>query len=88
MSKKLQFGLWYSFRNPKEWLVNPYELYTKHIEQIIRCEKLGYNDIWLTEHHFCEDGHAPSILPLAAAVAVKTKTLKIGTGVLLSLIHI
>lgn len=87
MSKKLQFGLWYSFRNPNQWFVSPTELYTKHIEQIVRCEQIGYSDVWLTEHHFCEDGHAPSILPLAAAVAVKTEVLKIGTGVLLLPLH-
>ncbi len=87
MSKKLKFGLWYSFRNPSPWQTDSAELYSKHIDQIARCEKIGYHDVWLTEHHFCEDGHAPSILPLAAAIAVKTKTIRIGTGVLLLPLH-
>jgi alkanesulfonate monooxygenase SsuD/methylene tetrahydromethanopterin reductase-like flavin-dependent oxidoreductase (luciferase family) len=39
--------------------------------------------VWLTEHHVCDDGHAPSILPLAAAVATTTRNIRIGIGVLL-----
>jgi len=87
MTNKLKFGLWYSFRNPSSWKTDSTALYAKHLEQIVSCEKIGYDDVWLTEHHFCEDGHAPSILPLAAAVAVKTKTIRIGTGVLLLPLH-
>jgi probable F420-dependent oxidoreductase len=83
----LKFGLWYSFRNPTEWHVDYADLYADHLEQIKWAETIGYDDVWLTEHHFCEDGHAPSILPLAAAIAVTTKTIRIGTGVLLLPLH-
>lgn len=81
--KKIKFGLWYSFRNPAAWEIDNFELYEQHLEQIAWAENIGYDRVWLTEHHFCEDGHAPSILPLAAAVAVKTSRIKISTGVLL-----
>lgn len=87
MSQPLRFGLWYAFRNPAQWR-RPYpELYAAILQQIEDAEGLGYHDVWLTEHHFCDDGHAPSILPLAAAVAARTKTLRIGTGVLLLPLH-
>ncbi len=87
MSPALRFGLWYAFRNPAAWR-RPYpELYTAVLDQIAYAEGLGYDDVWLTEHHFCEDGHAPSILPLAAAVAVRTERVRIGTGVLLLPLH-
>ncbi len=83
----LRFGLWYAFRNPARWH-RPYpELYAAVLDQIAFAEGLGYDDVWLTEHHFCEDGHAPSILPLAAAVAVRTERVRIGTGVLLLPLH-
>ncbi len=85
--KKVKFGLWYSFRNPSAWKVDDFELYEQHLEQIAWAENIGYDRVWLTEHHFCEDGHAPSILPLAAAVAVKTSRIKISTGVLLLPLH-
>ncbi|MGH8595375.1 MAG: LLM class flavin-dependent oxidoreductase [Gammaproteobacteria bacterium] len=87
MTKKLRFGLWYSWRNPARWQ-RPYpEIYADTLQQISWAETIGYDDVWLTEHHFCDDGHAPSILPLAAAVAARTKRIRIGTSVLLLPLH-
>ena len=80
---KLRFGLWYAFRNPAQWRRPYQDLYAEIIEQIVWAEGIGYDDVWLTEHHFAPDGHAPSPLPQAAAIAVKTKTIRIGTSVLL-----
>jgi len=84
---KLKFGLWYSLRNPSAWRRPDTEIYSETLDQIAWAETIGYDDVWLTEHHFCADGHAPSILALAAAVAVRTKTIRIGTGVLLLPLH-
>ncbi|HEV8718083.1 MAG TPA: LLM class flavin-dependent oxidoreductase [Candidatus Binatia bacterium] len=80
---KLSFGLWYAFRNPLQWRRSYQDIYAEIIEQIVWAEGVGYDDVWLTEHHFADDGHAPSPLPQAAAIAVKTKKIRIGTGVLL-----
>lgn len=83
MRPRLGFGLWYSLRNPARW-ARPYpEIYAQTLRQIAWAETIGYDDVWLTEHHFCDDGHAPSILPLAAAVAARTTRIRIGTSVLL-----
>jgi probable F420-dependent oxidoreductase len=84
---RIRFGLWYSLRNPDPWRQPFPRLYADMLEQIEWAEQMGYDDVWLTEHHFCDDGHAPSILPLAAAVAVRTKRIRIGTGVLLLPLH-
>lgn len=84
---RLKFGLWYSLRNPAQWR-RPYaDIYAETLRQITWAERIGYDDVWLTEHHFCEDGHAPSILPLAAAVAARTDRIRIGTSVLLLPLH-
>lgn len=83
----LKFGLWYSLRNPAAWRRPDTEIYTETLDQIAWAETIGYDDVWLTEHHFCEDAHAPSILSLAAAVAVRTKQIRIGTAVLLLPLH-
>jgi probable F420-dependent oxidoreductase len=86
-SKQLDFGLWYSFRNPQKWRTNYHDLYQDHLNQIVQCESFGYDDVWLTEHHLCEDGHSPSIIALASAIAVLTQKIRIGTGVLLLPLH-
>jgi len=87
MGAGLKFGLWYSLRNPAQWH-RPYpRIYADTLRQIAWAETIGYGDVWLTEHHFCEDGHAPSILALAAAVAVRTQRIRIGTSVLLLPLH-
>lgn len=61
----LRFGLYYDFRNPPKWRRDPTTLYNAILAQIARAEALGFNDVWLSEHHFVEDGYTPSCLPLA-----------------------
>jgi alkanesulfonate monooxygenase SsuD/methylene tetrahydromethanopterin reductase-like flavin-dependent oxidoreductase (luciferase family) len=46
-----------------------------------------FDDVWLSEHHFIEDGYLPSILPVAAAIAARTKRIRIASGVLLMPFH-
>jgi alkanesulfonate monooxygenase SsuD/methylene tetrahydromethanopterin reductase-like flavin-dependent oxidoreductase (luciferase family) len=43
-------------------------------------ESLGYDAVWLTEHHFQHEGYeiVPNILLLSAMVAMKTERIKLG----------
>ncbi len=50
-------------------------------EQIQYAEVLGFESVWLAEHHFTRFGIVPSALPLATYVAGQTKKIRIGTGV-------
>src|SRR5262245_42053065 len=83
----MEFGLLYDFRNPRRWERPAAELYAELLEQIVYAEQLGFDSVWLTEHHFVEDGYTPSLLPLAAAIAAKTSRIRIGTWVLLLPLH-
>lgn len=79
----MKFGFMEDFRNPRPWRRPPAELYRAILAQIRRAEELGYDNAWLTEHHFTEDEYNPSLLPTAAAVAAATERIRIGTFVLL-----
>jgi probable F420-dependent oxidoreductase len=80
---KIRFGLWLDFRNPPQWR-RPYpELYAQTIEQVVWAESQGFESAWLSEHHFAADGYSPSPVVIAAALAVKTSRIRIGTNVLL-----
>jgi len=46
-------------------------------------ESLGYDELWLSEHHFFYDGYCPALLPAAASVLSVTERLRVGTGMLL-----
>ena len=85
--KKLKFGLWYDFRNPPKWKQDNTKLYHECFEQMVRAEESGFDDIWLSEHHFLEDCYSPSMLAIGCAIAVKTKKIRIGTSVLLLPLH-
>ncbi len=79
----MKFGIIQDFRNPQPWR-RPYpELYHALLDQIVRAEDLGYDNVWLAEHHFTADGYNPSPLPTAAAIAARTSRIRIGTYVLL-----
>jgi len=79
----MRFGISADFRNPLQWQRPSNELYQDLLKQIRLAEQLGFHNIWLTEHHFTEDGYNPSLLATAAAIAAQTSTIRIGTFILL-----
>jgi len=83
----MKVGLLFSFRNPPAWRRPWPEVYRAALADIEHAERLGFDSIWLTEHHFAEDGYSPSLLTIAAAVATRTERLRIGTNVLLLPLH-
>lgn len=83
MADDVRFGLWYDFRNPEPWRVPFDRLYRSVLDQLVVAEELGIDSVWLTEHHFCDDGYTPSPLVLAAAIAERTTRLRIGTNLML-----
>ncbi len=65
----LKFGILWSFRNPDFARVPWPELYRSHLDLCVDSEALGYDNIWLTEHHFVDDGYSPSLMPIAGTLA-------------------
>lgn len=82
----MKFGLWYDLRQAPGG--PPFaEIYRRALEQIALADELGYDAVWLSEHHFVEDGYSAGLLPVAAAIAARTRRLAIGTNVLLLPLH-
>lgn len=52
-------------------------------DQARALESMGYESMWLSEHHFFYDGYCPAVLPAAAAALAATTSLRVGTGMLL-----
>ncbi len=54
-----RLGVWYDFRNPARWRVPWPQLYRETLDQAAHAEQLGFSSIWLSEHHFSEEGYLP-----------------------------
>ncbi len=83
MTRHVNFGLWYDLRNPPPSTLSFEALYRASLEQIAWAETLGFDSVWLTEHHFVDDGYTPSPLVIAAAIGERTKRMRIGTNLML-----
>lgn len=58
--------------------------YQDMLTETDRAEALGFHSVWFAEHHFHHyGGHIPSVPVLGAAVAQRTKKIRIGSGIVL-----
>ena len=79
----MRFGFMEDFRNPVKWRRPFPDFYNAILDQIVRGEELGYDNVWLTEHHFTEDGYNPALLPTASAIATRTRQIRIGSFIVI-----
>lgn len=54
------------------------ETYEEMLEQTVLAEEVGFDSVWLAEHHFTQEGACSSPETAAAAVAVRTRAVRIG----------
>ena len=62
------------------------EPYPKILEQVEYAEELGYDSVWVTEHHFSPYGR-PGMEGLAGYLGARTKRIRIGAGVVVLPLH-
>jgi alkanesulfonate monooxygenase SsuD/methylene tetrahydromethanopterin reductase-like flavin-dependent oxidoreductase (luciferase family) len=80
----MKFGYMIDFRNPPGSGLEFANLYSEMFHQIEFIESAGFDSVWLTEHHFTDDGYMPAIMPMLSAVAARTHRISVGTYVLLA----
>ena len=82
----MKFGLYASIANPPRG-----EQLDRCIDEVIAeaqlAESVGFDSCFFGEHHQDKDGFLPSPLIVATAVAARTRTLRVGTSVILLPLH-
>jgi alkanesulfonate monooxygenase SsuD/methylene tetrahydromethanopterin reductase-like flavin-dependent oxidoreductase (luciferase family) len=87
MTARMTFGYLYDFRNPEPWRRPSAELYAETLDFIAWSETVGFEGAWVPEHHGAEDGYVPSPLVMLSAIAARTRTLTLGTGIALATLY-
>jgi alkanesulfonate monooxygenase SsuD/methylene tetrahydromethanopterin reductase-like flavin-dependent oxidoreductase (luciferase family) len=72
----MRFGTFFFFQ-AVPWLTHD-EVVHRELEQMEWTEELGFDQIWLTEHHFIDYGLAVDPATLAGVAAARTRRVRIG----------
>ena len=72
----MRFGTFYFFQAPPGHRHE--DIIRRELEQIEWTEELGFDEAWLTEHHFIDYGLSVDPASLAAAAASRTRRIRIG----------
>lgn len=75
----MKFGIFSLFSRPEG--SNDRDVLRDTVEMVKRTEDLGYDCVWMAEHHFVPYGIVGSPLMMAAHLAAHTKSIKLGMAV-------
>src|SRR5258706_5455075 len=81
----MDWGLFYLMQRDEAWTEQA--VYDSALEQTLNAESFGYHSVWIAEHHFNDYGLCPAPTVLAAFIAARTATLRLGMGVSLLPLH-
>jgi alkanesulfonate monooxygenase SsuD/methylene tetrahydromethanopterin reductase-like flavin-dependent oxidoreductase (luciferase family) len=57
------------------------------VELTALADEVGFDSVWLSEHHGATDAYLPSILPVLGAIAARTTHVQLGAATLLAPFH-
>jgi probable F420-dependent oxidoreductase len=63
------------------------EVYDHHAALAELAEEVGFDGVWISEHHFRDYGTVPSIATMLGYLAARTSRLRLGTGVMVLPLH-
>ena len=85
----MRFGLFYTLRFPEPWSQEgEYKCLWETVEQVTYAEEMGFEGLWLTEHHFIPSWSmcaAPEVI--LGAISQRTSKMRLGIAVVMSPIH-
>ncbi len=73
MRPPLRVGVVHDFRNTAATGMTNTAMYAALMDQVVWLDGIGLDLVWFTEHHFLDDGYLPSWIPVASAMAARTK---------------
>jgi alkanesulfonate monooxygenase SsuD/methylene tetrahydromethanopterin reductase-like flavin-dependent oxidoreductase (luciferase family) len=84
----VRFGVGdFSGQRPPGSPVDHAQLYAELLDQADLIEAAGLDSMWVSEHHFAEDGYMPSVLPIASALLARTRRITVATDRLAASLH-
>lgn len=83
----MHVGLYFDLRNPRRWRQDPVRLHAFILEMCEEADRLGAHSVWFTEHHLFDDDYLTQPLTFAAAVAARTRRVRIGTALVIAPLH-
>jgi alkanesulfonate monooxygenase SsuD/methylene tetrahydromethanopterin reductase-like flavin-dependent oxidoreductase (luciferase family) len=83
----MRVGIYQDLRDPPQWARGWSAVCGTALERVEAAERLGLDSAWCTEHHFFDDGYLPQPLTWCAAVAARTKRIRIGTAIVIAPLH-
>lgn len=83
----MRVGIYQDLRDPPQWERGWSTVCGTALERIETAERLGLDSVWCTEHHFFDDGYLPQPLTWLAAVAARTKRIRLGTAIVIAPLH-
>lgn len=81
----MKFGLFYEVSVPRPWGPESERTVYQHcLEQVQLADELGFDCVWVVEHHFMEElSHLSAPDLFLAACAMTTKQIRIGHGIII-----
>ncbi len=81
----MKFSTFHLFPRPADWSVQ--QVYDYELQVIQWADELGYDCVWIAEHHFRDYGVVPNTLLLLANIAARTKRIRLGSAIVVMPFH-
>ena len=80
----MKFGIFYELQLPRPWTASSeYDLFQQALGQMELADQLGYDYVWMVEHHFLEEySHCSAPEVFLGAASQRTKRIRLGHGVI------